>query len=122
MSCLQDVEEEFYGFLGQIEFEDISGIELYWDTLKDSLLNIDFLNDWEKPIDPNSSFSEVLASLPGSLVDVNLQSLVEEMEEICQKSSSDTISKEEMKSLQEKATIFEKEFTVFIERIADAEP
>jgi hypothetical protein len=111
---ISQVENELYELIGQINYGEISHIEVYWSGLADSLLELN-IKGWSKP--NTNSVSEILRSM-GELVDENLVFLVEKMEELSEARGSDgSLDEEDLDELQSQSVDLEGYFLIFLEKM-----
>jgi hypothetical protein len=110
-----DIEEEVLSLVGQIEYGDITDLAIYWKSLRDALIKLNICEGTLKP----TSVSNVLKSFPSVLKGSSLIALTEELEELTDSSSSDTLPEDELADLKESAKDFEDQFLDFIKRISE---
>jgi len=114
-NLISNLEEELYILLGQIEYGEVSDIEVYWGGVIESLLQLD-ITGWTKP-EYFQTVSHILRSL-GENVDDKLISITSEMEELCIGGGSEgVIDPEDIDHLQNLSIEFERLFLFFIEEL-----
>jgi hypothetical protein len=112
-SSINEVEEKMYSLVSQIDYGDISDLDVYWKALAVALLKLD-IEGWEKP--NTKVVSEVLDSIRGIKIRKSLKERTKTMEKLSEKGSSGSFSKNDLKSLQDEAVLFEKEFEELLEK------
>lgn len=113
----ENVEEEMYSLVSQIDFGDITDISLYWNSLANALLKLK-IEGWRKPIG-NAKVSEILESMKEIVEVEGLIKITRDMEKLSKSGSNP--SEENLESLQHLAIDFENKFEKFIKKLpADA--
>jgi hypothetical protein len=110
----EEIEEKMYSLVSQIDYGDISDLDVYWHDLSSSILKLD-LKGWNKP--RSKELSNILKSLPEGYVDSTLTSRTKRMEDLSEEGSSGSFDKEDLQKLQVEANIFEKEFEDLIKKL-----
>lgn len=112
---INDVENNLYTLLGQIEYGDISDIETYWAALAESIENHPKYKKYSES--SSSSLSESLKPF-NNLIDDKLYDLINEMESLCEGGgSTDSIDEDEIEKLQGYAIELEEKFLEFIAKL-----
>jgi hypothetical protein len=116
--AINQVIDELYELIGQINYGETSHIEVYWSGLADSLFKLN-INNWEKP-DYTNWPSEILRSM-GELVSDDLVELVDKMEGLSAARGSDgSLDEEDLEELQSLSVDLEDLFLKFINKISNA--
>lgn len=111
---INDIEENLFRLVGQIEYGEISNIETYWASLTESVDELSHaIHQGSSPI--SNSLSNAIEKLKPT----PKESLIETsrfLENKCKCSgSTDSISYDDIEKIQSDSIYFEKEFIEFIE-------
>jgi hypothetical protein len=114
-SKIDNVEEELYSLVSQIEYGDIADIDLYWESLANSLLKLKMVDaKTAKSFGGSPKVSQILNSMDfrskKELVSTTMQ-----MEKLSKKASNS--SDENTTELQELAVGFEEQFQQLITQL-----
>ena len=114
---LEEIENNLFQLVGQIDYGEISNIETYWASLTESLEKLSKFG-YTFGSSP-SSLSEALGPFVG-VIDNDLCDLADEMEFFCEGGgSTDSVDEDEIEELQENAIEFEKKFLKFTQKLRD---
>jgi len=120
-NAFDKVEEELYALIGQIDYGEISDIDVDWASLASSLLEIETRN-WDKP-DPktNKKVSDILKSMPYDFIGSELIDLTLEMEKLSEGRTTQSIDDESLDELQSHTIDFEVLFTDFLKKLRESD-
>lgn len=113
-NSLDEVEEKMYSLVSQIDYGDISDLDVYWQALAVALLKLE-IEEWHKP--KTKVVSEILNSIPTAHISKSFKERTKAMEILSKKGSSGSFDLADLKSLQVQAVRFEKEFEKLIEML-----
>jgi hypothetical protein len=114
---LEEIENNLFQLVGQIDYGEITNIETYWASLTESM---EKLSDFGYAFESSpSSLSEAFAPF-SEVIDDDLRDLADEMEFFCEGGgSTDSVDEDEIEELQENAIEFEKKFLKFTQKLRD---
>ena len=111
---LMELEDAFFSLTGQIDYGDISNMDIYWDGMSSAVQGLS-IKQWNKP--SKSDFVDLLKSLPNGLAPADFIEIIEEMVRGTDKSSDDTFEPRELKRLRTLADQAEGLFNEFIDNL-----
>jgi len=126
---VNNIEEALYDLIGQIDSGDISNLDTFWGSLRDSLLTLNF-PEWTKILKSKTQkkllqlheVSDVLSAINkarADLLDVALITKTVEMEELSIGRSDESIDEDDLDTLQTLAVDFETLFTAFLDKTVE---
>ena len=103
-----------YSLVSQIDYGDISDLDIYWKSLASSLLKLQ-MDKWDRP--KRKVVSEVLDSIRFIRITKQFKDRAKIMEGLSAKGSSGSFDRDELERLQGEALVFEEEFVDLIGRL-----
>lgn len=117
-AIIEQIENDFYELVGQIEYGEMSNIDAYWKSLASSLMKLN-LRNWEKPEDKETAPVSMILESMGEIVDEDLLRITSEMENLSEGGSIAFIDPEDLEELQALTTDFEFSFEVFLNKLRE---
>jgi hypothetical protein len=115
---IKDAEDELYSLISQIDYGDVSDIDVYWHGLSSAILKLKIEN-WKKPkLERNEvmKVSSVLEGLPIQGLSPLVQ-IAKKMEKLSEGGSNGNISEENLDQLQSLAVDFEELFEELLMKV-----
>jgi len=110
------IEDEMYSLIGQIDYGDISNLDVYWSSLSNALTDLN-IDGWKAKSFQDQSVSDVLSSMKLDFISKDLIETVSQMEELSHGGSSDSIDEDDLEKIQDLAQDLETLFLEFIEKL-----
>ncbi len=117
-AIIEQIENDFYELVGQIEYGEMSNIDAYWKTLGSFLMKLN-LRNWEKPEDKETAPVSMILESMGEIVDKDLLRITSEMENLSEGGSIAFIDPEDLEELQALTTDFEFRFEDFLNKLRE---